>query len=204
MLSFHAVWPLLPAFTVTMLVHTSVWFSSVCLVQSRQPVGLVLYTTTKEVHTCKSVGLRMCVNECVFTDTQECCPPGFPVTRQKHSTSWKVCHHAAGWPVLWDDGRTPSHHHQVVCTHWLLLGLFLHVLVFVITQPRDGLKVEITQRANTSSPQRRCLQTARRHLTSRQETKRNREWEYCISKEIKYGFTKGFLVFSLNLTIFPL
>lgn len=60
---------------------------------------------------------------------------------QKLSTVRQVCLPAAGRPELGDDGWTPSHHHQVVGAHRLLLGLFPQILVFVVTQPRDGLKV---------------------------------------------------------------
>lgn len=60
---------------------------------------------------------------------------------QKHSTVRQVCLPAAGRPGLGDDSWTPSHHHQVVGAQRLLLGLFPQILVFVVTQPRDGLKV---------------------------------------------------------------
>lgn len=129
-----------------------VWFSA------GSQWGLCLCTTTQEADTLAKVLDCVCMSECVSTDPQECCPPGLPGDRQKPRTVWQVCLNAAGRPVLRDDGRTPSHHHQVVCAHWLLLGLFLQVLVFVIAQPRDGLKVAITQRAKISWSQVSCLQ----------------------------------------------
>lgn len=138
----------------------------------------------------------VCVSECVSTDPQECCPPGLPGNRQKHRTVWQVCLNAAGRPALRDDGRTPSHHHQVVCAHWLLLGLFLQVLVFVIAQPRDGLKVEITQRANISSSQVNCLQT-----TSVDRKLRATENENTVSLRNKMGIYKRFFVFCYLLVM---
>lgn len=42
-------------------------------------------------------------------------------------------------PILGYDGRGPSDHCQVICTHWALLGSFSQVFIFVVTKPGDRL-----------------------------------------------------------------
>lgn len=59
--SLHLRFCLTSAASLTMFTCTSVWFSSVWLVQCRQPVEFHLCTTTTEDHTWKSARLRVCV-----------------------------------------------------------------------------------------------------------------------------------------------
>lgn len=75
--------------------HTWVWYSSACLVQCRQPVGLLLCTTTRK-GAITLVKVLDCVSVCVYVcipdrpiDPQDCCPPGLPAYQAEiqHSMS---------------------------------------------------------------------------------------------------------------------
>lgn len=93
--------------------------AQLCLVQCRQPVGLLLCTTREGAITLVKVPacVYMCVCVCVLihrTAAHLVCP----LTRQNYST---VCltglSPCCRRPLLGNDGRTPPHHRQVVCTH---------------------------------------------------------------------------------------
>lgn len=124
--------------------HSLVWFSSVCLVQCRQPVGLLVCTMTGEgAITLVKVLDRVCA--CVFQTE----PTAYQAETQRSLSDGLPRH--ADRQLLGDDGRTPPHHCQVVCTHRLLLGLFPQVLVLIIAQPWDGLKVKTEQKRQRRS-----------------------------------------------------
>lgn len=134
--------------------HASVWFSSALFgsVQAASGTSFMYNNQRGCNHTCESARLCACVCMCVYSrqthwstgllPTWFACLPG-----QKYST---VCltglSPCCRWPVLGNDGGAPPHHRQVVCAHWSLLGLFPQVLVFVITQPWDGLKIKAQQK----------------------------------------------------------
>lgn len=124
-----SVWPLLPVLTVAMFRLVQL---SLCGSVQAADGTCFMYNDHRGSH------LNKCWIVCV-------CPVihrnAVHLVCQKHSTVRQVCLPAAGRPGLGDDGWTPSHHHQVVGAHRLLLGLFPQILVFVVTQPRDGLKV---------------------------------------------------------------
>lgn len=132
-----SVWTLLPVVTAMFrLVQLSLFGS----VQAASGT-LFMYNDHRGSH------LKKCWIDCVCV-----CPHWstgmLPTWFARNAAQWRVCLRAAGRPVLGDDGWTPSHHHEVVRAHRLLLGLFPHVLVFVITQPRDGLKVRAQLRSH--------------------------------------------------------
>lgn len=112
--------------------HTSVWFSSAQFGSVQAACGTCfMYNNQRGCsQTWKSQIVWVCVYKSVYSrqthwatgllPTWFACLPG-------RDTVSLTCPsipllHAAGWPVLGNDGWTPPHHHQVVCTHWPLLG----------------------------------------------------------------------------------